>query len=182
MRRLMPLLSILALLASSSYAQWYERETGAPVPDTDWRKSSSGIGAALMLTDNPRALFDEWSNTPQSHAPILPTLKSASRIKRGDIVTAVILFSGCGPEGASCGAVVDFRTLKPDHSIYGEAPNNRMWSRPAPKAGNVMLSEAYLQIRIEPVDPLGVYQVQVLVKEPRSKITLKLTQQFLVTP
>ena len=182
MRKLILLLLVVVFFCNGSRAQWYERETGVLLSDTDWRKASSGFGAALLLSDNPRALFDEWSNSPESHAPILPTLNPTSKIKRGDVITAVIVFSGCGQAGASCAAMADFRTLKPDRSVYADSPKNRMWSRAAPKSGNVMLSEAYLQIRIEPEDPIGIYQVQAIVTEPRSKAKLKLTQEFSVIP
>lgn len=175
MRTIAAILIILA--ASSVSAQWYD-EVGKPLPDTEWRKSSDGLGAALLLTTEIDAFLKEWSTTPESHAPVL---KPTSRAKRGDVVAALVVFFGCGSSRASCNAVVDFKVLNPDGSVYGDIPFSRAWSGPPPKPKVVTLSPAQLRIRIEPKDQLGKYTVIANFREADSGKQIRLRQEFTVT-
>jgi hypothetical protein len=175
MRTIVAILMILVAIPVS--AQWYD-EFGKPLPDTNWRKSSDGLNAALVLTTEIDAFLEEWSTTPESHAPVL---KPTSRAKRGDIVAALVVFSGCGTSKTSCNAVVDFKVLNPDGSVYGDIPFSRAWSGPSPKPRVVILSDAQLRIRIEPKDQLGKYTVLATFREADSGKQIRLRQEFTVT-
>jgi hypothetical protein len=54
--------AVLATLAvtTSSLAQWYDLNSGKPIPDTEWRKSAQGLGAALFLTNHIESFMKEW--------------------------------------------------------------------------------------------------------------------------
>lgn len=165
------------LLCSAAQAQWYDTQTRKPLPDTEWRKTSGALGAALLLTDKPDAFMKEWTETPESHMPLL---KPVSVVKRGDVVAALVLFSGCGSKTSTCSAHVDFKVLKPDGSVYGDVPGNPAWSGASPKVGIVVLSKAQLRVRIEPNDPLGTYQVLATMTDTNANTSIRLKQTFQV--
>lgn len=170
---------LIAAIASSTSAQWYDPGTRAPVPDNEWRQQSGQLGAMLALAKNPQQFMEEWYKTPESHVPRLDMIET---VKRGDVIGALVFFSGCGVEGTTCDATVDFKVLGPDGTVYGEHNGNDVWSRPAVKPAVVMLSEATLQVRIEPSDPLGVYTVLAEFRSPSAHAVFRLKQRFEVVP
>lgn len=172
---LLLLFGALMLCPVAGEAQWYHRETGVPLADNEWRKTSGSLGALLIVTAKAEEFLREWHSTPEAHAPrVVPV----DRVKRGDVIAALLFFSGCGVPGQSCRAAVDFKVLRPDGSVYGDLPNNRVSARPAPESGIVVLSEAHLNIRAEPQDPFGVYTVIAALREPPTGRAIHLKRQF----
>jgi hypothetical protein len=178
MRILFGLLVIFTLGALTANAQWFDRDTGTPQADTKWRKSVGELGLALVLTGDANSFLKEWTSTPESHAPNVPP---RGTIKRGSSIWALLFFSGCAAEGKSCNAIVDFRVLRPDGSVYGEMSGNKVSAHPTPKKGIVLLSSAYLQIRIEPQDPLGTYKILAVFRQADSSPPIQLEEEFDVT-
>lgn len=178
MRAIATALIAFAAATSPALGQWRDTQTGKPLADTEWRKAVDGLGAALLVTADEEAFLKEWTNTPESRSP---TVKPASKVRRGAVVTALVLFSGCGDAGGNCDAAVDFKVLNPDGSVYGDVPGNRAWSGPAPKSGIVVLSSAHLRIRIEPKDQRGEYTVIGVLREAGGKRAVSLKQQFEVS-
>ena len=171
---------LLFLLANTdSHGQWYDPKTGFPVQDTDWRKTSGELGAMLITTNDAKGFLDEWRNTPTAHTP---KLKTASVVKRGGVISALLFFSGCGSKGGSCNAIVDFKVLSPNGSVYGDLPGNRAWSGQAPPKGILLLSQAHLDIQVEPKDALGVYPVLAILRDPETGKVIHLRQHFEVVP
>jgi hypothetical protein len=173
------LVLLLALSVVDSYAQWFDPKTGGRLQDNDWRKASGDLGAMIIMTNNAESFFYEWENTAAAH---IPQVKTTSQVRRGEVIAALLFFSGCGAEGDSCNAVVDFKVMKPDGSVYGDNPGNKVLAWPAPKKGVVLLSQAHLQIRIEPNDPIGAYPVIAVLREPNTGKVIRLKQQFEVVP
>jgi hypothetical protein len=172
------LLIIFALGALTANAQWFDRNTGTAQPDTKWRKSVGELGLALILTGNADSFLKEWTSTPESHAPQVPP---RGVIKRGSSIWALLFLSGCAAEGKSCDAVIDFRVLRPDGSVYGEMNGNKVSAQPMPRKGIVILSRAYLQIRIEPQDPLGTYKILAVFRQADASPSIQLEEEFDVT-
>jgi hypothetical protein len=175
MRTALLLVAALILRPVGTAAQWYERETGAPVPDNEWRKTSGSLGALLVITANADEFLREWHSRPEAHAP---RVRTADRVRRGQTIAALLFFSGCGIERHACLATADFKVLRPDGSGYGDLPNNRQWSGAAPAPGIVVLSQAHLSIQIEPQDPFGVYTVLVVLREPPTGRVIRLKRHF----
>ena len=168
---------LLVLYTLDSWAQWYNPNTGAPVPDTESRKRSGDFGAMLTVTGNVKSFLDEWYKTAESHTPRLET---TDKVKRGEIIGALLFFSGCGTEGEKCNATVDFKVLSPNGSVYGEHNGSRIWPGPAAKKAVVLLSQARLEVRIEPNDPIGEYVVLASLKDSATKGVFQLRQKFKV--
>jgi hypothetical protein len=172
------LLVCIALFAFDAYGQWIDHATGTVLPDTKSRKSMRNTGASLVLTSNAASFIEEWKNTPESNAPRIPPL---GLVKRGDSVWVLLFFTGCGTKGPPCEAMVDYTILKPDGSVYGQVPSNRVTTQTSAKSRIIYLSQAYLQIRIEPQDPLGKYRVLARFSEPSENSTVELQNEFEVS-
>jgi hypothetical protein len=176
MRAVATVLLMVTAAAASVLGRWQQDlQAGKPVADTEWRKSVDGLGVQLLLIDDEEAFLKEWTTTPESHVAMV---KSVSRVKRGAVLTAVIVFSGCGRPNGNCDATVDFTVLGPDGSVHGDVRGAAAWSGPAPKPGIVVLSGAHLQMRIDRTRQLGEYTVHGTLRESHSKREVNLTQRF----
>ena len=169
------LFACIALFAIGAHAQWIDHATGKVLPDTNARKSLGNTGVSLVLTSDAASFIEEWKNSPESHAPRIPPL---GLVKRGDSVWVLLFFTGCGAEGPPCESVVDYTILKPDGSVYGRVPSNRITTQTSAKPRIIYLSQAYLQIRIEPQDPFGKYRVLARFSEPTAKSSVELESEF----
>lgn len=166
---------LFSLAMASAHAQWHK--AGKPVFDNDYRQQQSGFGVLLAVASNPEDFMREWYSTKESY---VPHLQEVNHVKRGDTVGALVFFSGCAPEGETCDAVVDFKVLAPDGSIYGEHTGNLLWPQAVPKATVLALSQGNLFIRIEPKDPIGRYTVLVEIRSPSGKGNFRLKKYFIV--
>jgi len=168
-------LALLCAVALPGVAQWRD-EKGA-TPPSDSMKSIDGLGAALFLTYNEPDFVRQWTDLPEGEAP---NLRLAKKAKRGDAVTAVVVYSGCGDETRECNAKVDFKVLGPDGSVYGEQVGALGGSGRA-KPGLLRLSPALMRITIEPKDALGRYTVLATFRDVDGKKELALRNSFVVT-
>jgi len=173
------LAALLATINFATNAQWYDPRTRASIPDNEWRQHSGQLGAMLALTSNPKKFMDEWYNTRESHVPRLDTTE---KVKRGSVIGALVFFSGCGVEGGACDAKVDFKVLSPNGTVYGEHNGNSVWPKPSAKPKVVLLSQASLQIGVEPSDSLGMYTVLAEFRSPSTNSVFHLKQRFEVVP
>lgn len=159
-------------------AQWTEVRSGEPSIAADSRNRVGTTSAMVALTLNPETFLQSWSNTPYEE---IPRLETASDARRGDSITVLVFFAGCADEGSTCNALIDFRIQRPDGTIYAEHSDAPAWHHPAARAEAVMLSNARLVIGIEPTDPLGTYTVNATFRIPDRGISLKLSEDFLVS-
>ncbi len=176
MRTILVLVTLLMLGPLEVNGQWCERETGAPAPDNEWRKTTGDLGAMLVVTTQPEGFLRDWRTTPQAYAP---RAAPSDRVQRGGVIAVLLFFSGCAvAAGQACPTVVDFKVLRPDGSVYGDFPANKVWPHPAPRQGLALLSEAHLEIDIEPDDPFGTYTVLAVLREPQSGRVIQLRRGF----
>lgn len=140
--------------------------------------SAGELFALLLVTKNGDEVVKEWTSTPEAHAP---SVRATDIAKRGDILTVMLFFSGCGSATEECGAKVDYQIYKPDGSIYADMPNNLVWANGPTKPRVIYLSPGMVKIRVETDDPLGEYTVIGTFRAPESGRPLKLQQKFTVT-
>ena len=106
-------MALLFFVALGTEAQWTRPGATEPSSDSASRKHANGTGAMLTLTGNPEAFLEEWHSTAHEH---VPRLISASTVRRGGAIFALVFFEGCAEEGKPCGATIDFKVLGPDGS------------------------------------------------------------------
>lgn len=115
-----------------------------------------------------------------------PATRPVSRVSeavRGDVVAAVILFSGCASDGVGrCNTLADFRVLRPDGSVYAEHADAIVWRQAPVDGSGLQLSQAHLAFEIEPEDPVGVYEIHATVRDLIAGKSVALVQTLAVAP
>jgi len=169
---------IFAFLGGTwAFAQSGSAQKSEP-PDT-WRASTGDFAAMMVFTDEPQKFLEEWSKPPEA----VPQISSVESAHRGDTVVAFVFFSGCKANKGNCDCEVDFRLLRPDGSVYAEHSGVELWKRkPPPPGGNLQLSVANLGFRVEPLDPLGKYNLKASVHDRNAKLDLLLERKIEVLP
>ncbi len=165
---------IVACSLMTAYAQW--REGGGAVPDTEWSKSDGDFGAMLLVTDDPDGFFERWNQPPSPDYK--PELTTASSATRGDVIVAVVIFTGCVANAdGNCESTVDFKVLYPDGSLYADLERGELWmDKPATVPPYLQVSVANLGLKIEDDDPFGTYRIEAGVQDLVAKRQLKLRQ------
>ena len=162
---------IIVVANAMASAQW--KKGDEKVEDTLERKSVNGFGGYLVVVEDPKGFIKEWSK------PQTPKIKPVTDVKRGEVIGAFVLFSGCRPDSAGvCNSEVDYVVLKPDGTVYAERKGQPLWKEQAPPAQNIQLSRAILAIRMEPNDPAGEYKVRAKVSDLNAGITFELETKF----
>jgi len=164
-------LLLVLLGATVATAQW--KKGDERIPDTPDRKSVSGFGAHLLIVEDPRAFIEEWQK------PETPKINPASKVKRGVLLGALVLFAACKPDPQGlCNSEVDYTVYKPDGTIYAERKQQSLWKEAAPPTGIIQLSRAILAMRMEANDPEGDYKVKAKVTDLNAQISFELETKF----
>jgi hypothetical protein len=133
----------------------------------------SGFGAHLLIVEDPRAFIEEWQK------PETPKINPASKVKRGVLLGALVVFAACKPDPQGlCNSEVDYTVYKPDGTIYAERKQQSLWKEAAPPTGIIQLSRAILAMRMEPNDPDGDYKVKAKVTDLNAQISFELETKF----
>lgn len=165
----------LLLLGTVATAQW--KQGDKPIPDTPDRKSVHGFAAHLLVVEDPRAFVAEWQK------PETPNINPVSKVKRGVLIGAFVLFAGCKPDPQGrCNSKVDYTIYKPDGTVYAERKDQPLWDEEPPPATNIQLSKAILGIRMEENDPVGDYKVKARVADLNAQISFELETKFRLQP
>jgi hypothetical protein len=174
-RKPLSFILVCVLLAPlCAIAGWIDRE-GKPLSDTPDRKSIGDYGAWLVLTDKESEAFSRW-DTPSEGIYI----NSTEKIERGKILTALIMFSGCGADkNGNCDLVVKFKIVQPDGKVYADLPYQEAWvGKPVPPNKSMGMSVGYIRVVIELGEPLGKYTVHANVRDKNLKKTIELLSVF----
>jgi hypothetical protein len=167
---------VLAIsITTTASAQWLMNDR--PAGDLDWAKTKGDFRAALFLSNDLQAFYEDWHRTGD------PVQLSVSReAHRGKPIEAVVIFSNCKADADGlCEATIDFRVLRPDGSVYGEFKEAELWlKKPPPVKDGLQIGVRTLGIRIEPTDPDGTYRVEALVRDKVRGAALPLFEIFRV--
>ena len=111
----------------------------------------------LLVTDKGQELFKSWEFPDGERFEVRP-LKVA---KRGEFLSAVVLFQGCAADAeGNCNVTLDITAYDPSGKKYGEFLGQELWvGKPAPANGKTQLGVGYMGLVIEPNDPLGKYRI-----------------------
>jgi hypothetical protein len=161
------------LLAGASHA-WVDRD-GTLLPNAEYRMNTGAFSAWLLLVDDEEEFFRRW----EALSPVA-NIETADRIERGQFITAFVIFGGCAKDSVGrCDVAVDFRIKNPDGTDYVFIPNQRAWDNySGPEPGILVLSRAYLKIRIEPDEFLGEYRVEATLRDVNADRSILLGSAF----
>jgi hypothetical protein len=170
--RVAQILPILLMLGTSSTTpQWIDRQ-GRPLPQTPSMKSHGNLGVQLVLTPDEKSFRHTWNT-----ATAAPQLRSTDSLRRGEQISAMILFHGCtAGRSGKCDGDVKFTLIDPSGKNVpaGEGP---LWSLP-PQIGRLLLSDTSLTVGFDANDKPGTYKVQATVTDKVSGKKLDLVAPF----
>lgn len=142
--------------------------------------AESLLSANLFVTAEGNELFRAWETDPAAGFSIVPL----SVAKRGEFLSAIVLFTGCaaGTDG-NCNAVLDITALDPSGKVYGEFTGRELWvGKPAPAPGRAQLGVDYMGLVIEPNDPSGTYKLVAKARDLVSGTEVVAETSFTVEP
>lgn len=167
MKTLAAAVAVILLMGLVAQAQW--RKEGKTLEDGPDRKSVNGFGGQLVVVKDPKAFIEEWQK------PEMPRINPASKVNRGELFGAFVLFAGCKTdEQGACKAEVDYLIYHPDGSLYVERKGQPLWKEQPPPAPNIQLSRAILAIRFEKNDPVGEYKIKAKVSDLNAAVSFEL--------
>jgi hypothetical protein len=151
-----------------------EGEERSPVPDTPRMVSAGDFSAMLLITNDPDGFFEQWNRPPSPDYK--PSMSTVTTAKHGDVVGAIILFSGCRADHAgNCNSEVDFKVYKPDGSLESEHSGGELWSnKPAIPEGTLQVSISNLVFEVELDDQLGEHRIEAIVRDLNAKEYIEL--------
>jgi hypothetical protein len=84
-------------------------------------------------------------------------------------------------ENGNCVTEVDYRIVKPDGSVYTEIKNTELWkNKPAKPEGQLGLAVDRVGMIAEAEDPVGVYTVELVIRDLVSNNEFRLFSSFKV--
>jgi hypothetical protein len=156
-------------IASGALAQG---PTGKGGPD------GSSLSINVVVTAKGEELFDSWDRPTGKPFPVVPVKVT----KRGEFLSAIVLFKGCRPDTAgNCNVEMDITAFDPKGRTYATMPKEELWqAKPVPSPGFTQLSRGFMGIVIEPNDPPGTYRVTVVARDSNAKTEAKAETTFVV--
>jgi hypothetical protein len=140
-------------------AAWTDA-TGKPIPDTENMRSAGDFGVSLLLTPDEKQFRHSWST---STTP--PKLVITSTVKRGGVVTAVLVFQGCSPNAAgACDVVCEFELVNPDGTKMLGGSGQVTTAANLPTRG-LQLGQTSMTVQFDNTDPEGEYKAIAVVKD-----------------
>ncbi len=149
-------------------------QDGKPIADTESRKSSSGFGAALIVTSD--ADWEKKWNTP---AYEVPNLRTVSRLSRGDRAWILTLFAN--PQTDSEGGVdvtCDIRISRPNGKVTDDKGVTAYKGPLKGAANSQFLADTVIAFVGEDSDPLGDWVVEVTVHDLNRNAVVPLKTTF----
>ena len=142
-----------ALLPLAVPGGWVD-PTGRPIPDAENRRSIGAFGVHIVLAANEAQFRKTWhsSRTP-------PRLNAINTVRRGETVSALLIFHGCTP--AATGACEVVSSFIIEGSDGGRTPggDGPVWTEAPARPGLLQLGQAGMSVVFDPSDPVGDYRI-----------------------
>jgi hypothetical protein len=164
---------IVSFLAVSE--QWYENAEIAP--GRSFQGGVGDFGAMVFMTTDSQKMLDNWEAPTEGYYVL-----SDEEVEKGKPIEALVVFYGCkANEIGNCVAEVDYRIVKPDGSVYTEIKNTELWkNKPAMPEGKLGLAVDRVGLIAEVDDPVGVYTVELVIRDLVSNDEFSLFSSFKV--
>lgn len=155
-------------------AQPWRGPNGSPSPSSESRGEVDGFSAMVLVT--PDLDWQEKWNTPPD---TIPNFREASTIVRGETVAILPFLSGPRIVDGRIDTTVDLRILQPDGVPQVDQKAAPCLTGPVGEIGaNVLLCQTSLGFFASPTDPLGEYQVEIVVRDRHRNVEVPLRARF----
>ena len=173
MKLLIFFISIVSFSAISE--QWYEN--GEIAPERSFQGGIGDFGAMVFMTTNSQKMLDNWEVPTDGYY-----VTNDEEVEKGQPIEALVVFYGCkANEKGNCVAEVDYRIVKPDGSVYTEIKDTELWkNKPAMPEGQLGLAVDRVGLIAELGDPVGVYTVELVIRDLVSNNEFPLYSSFKV--
>ena len=176
MRQLLQAAFLSALLLPPLLLGAWIDSTGKLIPDTESMRSAGDFGVQIVLTADEGQFRQTWST---SKTP--PKLATASTVRLGATVSALLIFHGCAPNVAGvCDVVSEFIVEGPDGSKT-PAGGGPVWSERPMQQRLLQLGQASMSLGFEKTDPVGDYKITANIKDKVSSRVLSVVTRLKVT-
>jgi hypothetical protein len=161
----------LAFSSLSDEFGWYV--DGVLVADEPWRGHNGPFLAMLILTDDPKSVYDFW-NTKPGNVPI----PSTSKVAPGASVEAIVFFVGCEPDPrGNCSVWGTATVISPNGSLLADRTEVPLWvGRPPPPGRALGISEHGIGMSNESLP--GEYTFRIVVKDRVARRQVSLEQKL----
>lgn len=174
LRAALRLLACALAIPLACHAGWVDLD-GKPLPDKPEMRSNGNLGAMLVLSNDGEAFRRAWAQ------PTPPQLKSTDKVRRGQKLTASVLYHGCQANArGACELTVSFSMVTPDGRVT-QGGTGPLGDQPSPD-GRVQLGQASLQTTFDHTDAIGRHQVRALIIDRVARRQVALIAPIELTP
>jgi hypothetical protein len=175
-RMLAPAVLLVALSAHAQEGVWLGESRDA-LPDTEYRKSESGFGGALLVTSD-LDWHEKWNTSPET----IPHFNQASDVRLGERLVILTFFvNPMTTSGDVARVLCAVRVTRPDSTRSVDLKDfpclaGRLQGDP----NHVRLAPTVLNFVGEPEDPLGTWVVEVALTDAVRDTELRLRTSFVL--
>jgi hypothetical protein len=137
-------------------------------------RENGTLKVMLFLTDDLDELQKQWAQ------PAPPTLKPINTARIGESVFAVLVFTGCAPDGSGlCQLVADYTVTDPQGKPFNDRERPVCLGKPPPQSGLLALGEETPSVTVA-LGPAGEYTVHVVVHDRVNGAEVDLSTSFVI--
>jgi hypothetical protein len=167
---------IVALIPLLAQGAWID-SSGKPIPDTESRQSAGDFGVQILLTADENKFRQTWNS---SATP--PRLSTTSVVRRGETVSALLLFHGCAPTSAGvCDVDSQFVIESPD-GTKTPAGGGPLWSSQPMPLRLLQLGQSSMTVGFDKTDRLGEHRIIANIKDKVTGKTLTVATRLKLRP
>ena len=127
----------------------------------------------MLLTTDQAQFLEAWAG------PTPPQLATSDNVRRGEVISAMLMFSGCtANQAGKCELRADYLISAPDGSVYGDSKDVKVWDEAPAPGHNIQLSQSNLSIQIEPGEQLGRYRIRIALTDKVAGTRLEVSDEF----
>lgn len=174
-RRSLGLAFALALSWTTVHGGYWRDGSGAPLPDTESRRTVGDFAGSLIVTSD-QDWEAKWNTPPET----VPQFTEARTVGRGDRVFALIFFANPKLDGDRRADIrCDLKVVRPDGTASFDQPGAVCFQgRVEGSPHNVYLALPVIGFVGEPGDAAGVWTVHVVLKDTLRNVVLPLKTTF----
>ena len=176
-RWLFPLALLGGLVAASAHAQspYWKDSNGKPMQETEATKSKDGFAGSLLVTTD-EDWQAKWDTPPQTK----PSFKLAETVPYGKKVFVLTFFSNPKPdEQGNANVRCDLRIEAPSGKVTLDQKDVTCFAgKIAGSPYNLYLSAPVIAFSGDPGDPVGKWEVRVVLRDAVRDVALPLKTSF----
>ncbi|WP_026286592.1 hypothetical protein [Pseudomonas umsongensis] len=174
-RRLLTAFIAMSLSWASAQAGYWKDSNGNPIPDTESRRTIGEFGGSLLITSDP-----DWEKKWNTPAETTPVFTEAQIVSRGERIFALTFFAN--PKlnaNHEANITCDLKATRPNGT---ESINQRdavcFQGRLKGDPNNMYLAAPVIGFIGEPDDPVGVWTLEITLKDNLRKVVMPLKATF----